>query len=78
MTADAAAAVRTWSAGRYRCTLTVARPKPGAVVHCVLEWHPEQPRRLSEPELRQYRAGRNAALLSIADELGISAAVVEV
>jgi hypothetical protein len=77
MSAEAAAAVRTWAAGRYLCTLTVARPKPGAVVQCCVEWEPEQPRRLTEAELREYRAGRNAALQSIAAELGLSTAVVE-
>ncbi len=78
MTATAALAVRSWTVNAYTCTLTVQRPKPGAVVACSIEWSPNTPNRLSDAELQTYRRGRNEALASIAAELGISAAVVEV
>ena len=77
MSAEAALASRTWSVGRYECTLTVPRPRPGDVLHAVMEWAPEQPRRLSSSQMRQYRRGRNQAVAEVAQQLGISAAVVE-
>ncbi len=77
MSASAALMTRSWQAGAYTCTLTVQRPKPGAVVACSVEWSPEMPRRLTEGELAQYRAGRNAALAAVSAGLGINAAVLE-
>lgn len=78
MSAEAAFAARSWPVGRYVCTLTLQRPKPGALTSCVIEWAPEQPARLTADELRQYRAGRNQALAQISAELGVNAAVLEV
>jgi 2-phospho-L-lactate transferase/gluconeogenesis factor (CofD/UPF0052 family) len=78
MSAEAAIATRSWPAGRFTCSLTLQRPRPGALTNCVIEWMPEQPVRLTADELRQYRAGRDQALAEIAAELGINAAVVEV
>lgn len=68
---------RSWSVGPYRCTVTVTRPRPGAVVTHSLTWEPTQPRRLSAADIRQYRAGRDRALTEISRELGINAAVLE-
>jgi 2-phospho-L-lactate transferase/gluconeogenesis factor (CofD/UPF0052 family) len=78
MTAEPAFATRSWPAGRYRCTLTMQRPRPGALTNCTIEWAPAQPARLTPDELRQYRSGRDQALAEISAELGINAAVVEV
>lgn len=70
-------AVRTWQAGRYTCTLTVQRPMPGALVACCIEWSPDMPTRLTDDELRHYRAGRNRALAEVSALLGINAAVID-
>ncbi len=77
MSAEAAMAVRSWSAGRHTCTLTVQRPKASALVACVIEWAPVQPVRLTDAEIAEYRAGRNKALAEVARELGVNAAVIE-
>jgi hypothetical protein len=77
MSAEAAFASRTWSVGRYVCTLVVPRPKPGHDMHASIEWAPEQPQRLSDGEITEYRKGRNKALAEISKQLGINAAVVE-
>lgn len=77
MSGESALAVRSWSVGDRTCTLTVPRPKLGVVGHAVIDWTPTAPTKLSVDELQQYRAGRNVALASIALELGITAAVLE-
>lgn len=77
MSAEAAFASRTWSVGRYECTLTVPRPKPGQVMQACMEWTPEQPRKLTNEEITQYRQGRNKALTEISQSLGIKTAVLE-
>ena len=69
--------MRSWRAGRYTCTLTMQRPKPGAVVSCSIEWAPKQSRQLSDGEMTEYRAGRNRALAKISAQLGVNAAVLE-
>lgn len=53
------------------------RPKPGALIHAVLEWDPTTPSRLTDEELRQYRDGRNRALADLAAERGINVAVLD-
>lgn len=79
MSAEACVLIRSWPAGRYTCTLTVQRPKAGAMVHAVIEWAPEQPKRLTDGEIAEYRRGRNAALAELSEELGgVNAAVIEV
>lgn len=78
MTAEAAFLTKTWPVGRrYTCTLTLTRPKPGAVVHAVVEWSPTVPSRLTDDELREYRLGRDAALAEISVALNMNAAVLE-
>ena len=77
MSAEAAIASRSWRVGRYECTLTVPRPRPGQVMHASMEWAPEQPRGLSDGEILEYRQGRNKALAEISFQLGINAAVLE-
>ena len=59
-------------------TLTLPRPKPGAVVHLAVEWSPTMPQRLTRTEFEQYRAGRNAALAEAAEQLGGRIAVLDV
>ncbi len=73
-----AAAVRTWPVGQFTCTLTVQRPRAGAVVTCTVEWSPRVPQALAPDEVTAYRAGRNRALAEVSAELGLSAAVLEV
>lgn len=77
MSAEAAYCTRSWSAGRYTCTLTMRRPKPGAVMSACISWLPEQPRKLTDAEIADYRKGRDAALADVSRELGINAAVLE-
>ncbi len=73
-----AAFVRSWSVGRYVCTLRLPKAKPGQPAHCSIEWSPMVPTRLTKTELAQYRAGRDAALLELARTIGGTVAVVEV
>jgi hypothetical protein len=77
MSAEAAIASRSWPAGRYTCTLTMQRPKAGALASCVIEWAPEPPKRLTAGELLEYRMGRNRALAEISAALGLNAAVID-
>lgn len=77
MSAEAAALTKTWQAGRYTCTLTLQRPKPGAVVHAVVEWQPTMPTRLTDEERAAYRRGRDAALAEMSAALNMNAAVLE-
>lgn len=78
MSAEAAMAVESWTVGKYRCTLTLQRPKAGALTSAVIEWTPDVPRRLNEQEFAEYRRGRNAALQRVAARMGISVGVLEV
>ncbi|NUZ07652.1 hypothetical protein [Piscinibacter koreensis] len=71
------AITRTWSVGRYTAHLSVARPKPGAVMCAVIEWTPGVPRDFTDRDYQKYRDGRDRALSQIAAELGINVAVVE-
>lgn len=68
---------RTWKVGQYSVTLTMPRERVGATATAVVEWMPSKPPRLSAPEFAQYRAGRNAALAEMVQELGITALVVD-
>jgi hypothetical protein len=77
MSTEPAVSMRSWSAGRYTCTLTMRRPRPGDVVQTAIEWRPEQPRRLTDVEIVEYRAGRNKALAEMSRELGINTTVID-
>ncbi len=70
--------VKSWRVGKRRVTLTVAQPKAGQVVHSVFEWEPDVPRRLSGRELKQYRAGRDAAFAEVFAEAGVKGMVLEI
>jgi hypothetical protein len=78
MSAEAAFCIRSWTAGRYTCTLTMQRPKRGAVTNACISWLPEQPKKLTDSEIAEYRAGRDKALAEVSRELGINAAVIEI
>ena len=73
MSAEAAAFVRTWAVGKYTCTLTMPKPRPGRTMHVAIEWAPEQPKRLTQAEIDEYREGRNDAIRS----LGLNALVLD-
>ncbi len=78
MTAEAALATRSWRVGRWTCTMTIPKPQPGQALQACVEWSPALPSRtLSAALLAEYRTGRHAALESIAAELEISVAVVD-
>ncbi|MFG6428410.1 hypothetical protein [Roseateles sp. LYH14W] len=74
MSASAAALVRSWRVGNRTATLTVSQPSPDGQRAAVIEWAPTQPQKLTKAQFKQYRRGRDAALLS----LGIPVLVVEV
>lgn len=46
-------------------------------MHAMAEWSPDEPSRLTTEEWREYYAGRNHALGLIAEEFGISVAVLD-
>lgn len=77
MSADAPLLTRTWHVGSRTVTFCVPRPTPGRAVHCLCEWSPDEPTRLTPEEWQQYAAGRNAALAEMAAELGVNVAVID-
>ena len=77
MSAQAASLVRTFSVGRYRCTLIFPPPKRGDVLAMAAEWSPSTPDRLTSAELALYREGRNRALKELAEIVGGNVAVIE-
>lgn len=72
-----AAFVQTWQVGKRTATLSAPRPKRGAVQAALIEWEPNVPDRLTDAELQQYRVGRDQALADLAQQLGITVAVLE-
>ena len=78
MSAEVPALVRTFAVGRrYRCTITMRKPIPGTVGSTLFEWEPDVPKNLTKAELRDYRAGRDAAVAELAQMFGIQVALVE-
>jgi hypothetical protein len=77
MSASAAAIVRTFRVGKRTVTWTIPKPVVGSVSHSVVEWDPDLPRRLSQREWQQYRAGRDAIYAELSTLLGINMMVVE-
>jgi hypothetical protein len=75
--AEVAILTRSWRVGGHTCTLTVPRPKAGTPQQACIEWAPHQPVRLTGAEREQYLIGRNAALVDLARELGITVGVIE-
>ena len=79
MSGEAPLAVRSFRVGKRTCTLTIPRATDGVtVLSAVAEWTPSAPSQLSSKEWRQYRAGRDQTIASIAAELGLSIALLEV
>ncbi len=76
--AEQAALVRSWRVGKRIVTATMSQPRRGQVRHTVMEWSPDQPRRLSRREWKQYRAGRDAAFTELFAELGVRGVVLEI
>ena len=75
-----AAFVRTWPVGRWTATLSVpsAAFAVGQPVHAVVEWSPAIPGRpLTPSELKQYRAGREAAFADLARTKGLVGLTME-
>lgn len=77
MSAEAAFAVRSWPVGTRTCTATIQRPSAGVVVNMSVEWSPAVPSNLTREEWKQYRTGRDRALASVGEELGVNVAVLE-
>ena len=77
MSADAAFVSRSWSVGERTVTLTIPRPKPGRPLIACAEWSPTEPSSLSTEEWTTYRQGRQIAITELAEELGITVALLE-
>lgn len=56
---------RTFRVGRHTATVTVPRPRPGAVLHASCEWSPRIPDGLTDDEQRQYEQGMAAVLAEL-------------
>ncbi len=78
MPGESAAMTRTWRVGWRTCTLTAPQTRGGQVAVASIEWSPNLPRRLSRRELRQYRAGRDAAFADLCSEFGIRGVIYEI
>lgn len=78
MSAESPVATRRWSVGPYTATMSIPRPFEGSLLHAVVEWEPRQPARLTARQMDEYRTGRNAAVRSLAAELGLTAAILEI
>jgi hypothetical protein len=75
--ARAPAFVRSFRIGRYTCTIAIPHCTPGGAVQMTRVWHPELRRPLTAAELRQYRAGRDAALRELSELIGMRTNMVE-
>ena len=77
MSGQSPSLVRSFTVGRYTVTLRVPPIERGSVRSMVCEWEPETPTRLTKRELREYRAGRDAALAELAEAMSTRALVIE-
>jgi hypothetical protein len=77
VSAEAAFFTRSWRVGTCTCTLSVPTLKTGRPAHACIEWDPSAPAQLSPAELRQYLAGRDAAVADLAREMGLTVAVID-
>jgi hypothetical protein len=78
MNAETPILIHSFRVGRHTVTVTIQRPRAGAVVAMVTEWQPNMPSRLSDAQLKAYRRGRDEAVAMLAARTGIEIAVVEV
>lgn len=68
----------TWAVGRRTVTITQeVSIVAGAIGTLRAEWSPDQPRKLTKQEWRQYRAGRDAHWQRIANIIGGAVACAE-
>jgi hypothetical protein len=63
----------TFTVGLYKCEMTFDPASKS--IHA--EWTPAEPKRLTDAELKQYRAGRNALLSEVGKALGGNVLVIE-
>jgi hypothetical protein len=63
----------TFTVGLYKCKMAFD-PASKSISS---EWTPTEPERLTDAELKQYRAGRNALLSEIGKALGGNVLVIE-
>ena len=78
MSAEAPTLTRSWKVGKRTVTMTVPPVVRGQARCMAMEWSPSMPRRLTKRELREYRIGRDAAVVELAEQTGLRALVVEV
>lgn len=77
MSGCAAVLTRTFTVGRFECTLTFPPTERGNAIALTAEWSPHVPKRLSSTEIAEYRAGRDSALKELAAIIGGNVAVIE-
>ena len=71
-------AFRSWPVGDYTVTLTIpSRASDAAPAAISITWDPRMPSRLTDSELNQYRAGRNAAIAELSAAMGLRVAVLD-
>lgn len=71
MSAESPALIRSFKVGKRTCTLIVPSPPAAGDAAClVAEWSPTVPRRLSKKEMRQYRKGRDEAIMEVTRQTG--------
>lgn len=77
MSAESVAFSRSWRVGKYTATLSSPAPVAGQTRSALIEWDPRMPERLTASEMRQYKAGRDAAALELARRSGINLVMVD-
>ncbi len=78
MSATAPDFVHTIRVGHRTCTITLPTLAMGKVSCGTVEWEPDMPTRLSQSELRQYRAGRNEVFAEMRRRFNGTAVTVEI
>lgn len=76
MSAEQAQLVRTFDVAGHTVTLTLPRPEYGGLRCMAVEWNPIPTRKLGRKALKQYRRGRDTALLEWAALNGQSKVLV--
>ncbi len=78
MSAQSALLVRVFPVGKRTVTMTFQHPSAAPELQIMAtEWEPNFPRGLSRKEWRQYRAGRDAAIIEYGHLTGLKIALIE-
>jgi hypothetical protein len=78
MSAETPALVRSFKVGSRTVTFTIPKPVPGEGLCASVEWDPALSQHgLSDHELDQYRAGRDAVYHELSRMMGLKIMLVE-